>query len=401
MQALRLVWPALLRVRFLILAAAVAAVGLERYALHANDYLLFEYFGRTVLHKPHFAGGWHDVWRVYPNYPHLQVGPPALFTAVPLQLPPGPQSNQLSAAVMMAALLPCLFMLERIAVREGVPIARLRPVVLIAGLALVPLWADLALTYMHLDDILIFLLVPGAVLAVQRERAVLAAVLLGTAAATKPWAIALAPVLLALPRRQLASAGLGWVLAFVVWWLPFLAADATTFSALGRLDVPVVPGSVWHLLGVHGDQAAKLCNAPGSCLYAAYDWMRPVQFAGSFLLAALAVRRGRWLAAPLVGLVGRIALDPQVWSYYGVGPVLMALLWDLSTGRRLPRWTALVVAAEYAYVLVDDTTVQGVLRLLMTVAVVGWFVVRPPQEPRCSSSTSSIESASAADLSSR
>jgi uncharacterized membrane protein len=77
-----------------------------------------------------------------------------------------------------------------------------------------------ALELGHPEELLTAALAIGAVLAAARERALLAAVLLGLAIASKAWAVlAIGPVLLALPgRRVLALAIAGAVCAIMLAW---------------------------------------------------------------------------------------------------------------------------------------------------------------------------------------
>jgi hypothetical protein len=375
------VWRWVVTARYAWVALAAALLFLVRYHLHVNDYLYFEYFGRTALGRPRFDHGIGSLLHFYVDYPGVQVGPPAMITAVPMQALPFGLGNRLSAGLMMAALLPCLFLVERTARNLGAAPERLRPLVLVGGLLLVPVWGDLAVFYMHWDDVGIFLLATGAFLALSRDRAVLAAVLLGTAMAAKPWAIGLAPVLLVVGRARLPMVALVWIFSFLAWWAPFLISEPSSFSSLSSHRVPVQPGSVWHLLGVHGNPEAKLCQSADYCLYAAYGWMRGLQLATMTLLAAGAVLRGRWLAAPLVALAARAALDPQVWLYYAAGPVLMAFVWEAVRGHRFPRWTCLAIACLCAPVVLDAPRAEASLRLLLALVVTGWFVVRPAAEP--------------------
>jgi hypothetical protein len=359
-----------LRCRFLILALVVTSGAVRLYELRFSDFLYFEYFGRTALHRPHFGGGWASLMHVYANYPTLQVGPPALFAAIPIQLLPPRAANEAAVVVMALCLVACLYLLERVA-RDTPSVRRPSPgFTLLAGFAIMPMWLNLSALYLHLDDVLIFLLALAAVCAVVQQSWLGAAVCLGTATAIKPWAIAIVPVLFALHRVAWWKAGLACVLMFLVWWAPFWIADHDTFVALAHGNYPIHAGSSWALFGVDGQHDKVLCRGE-LCLYAAYAWMRPLQFLISFALAAVAVSRGRWLAAPLVGLLGRVLLDAQVWPYYGVGPVLMALLLDITARRRLPVLAALVTVAEYSYVVVDNSSAIAIVRLVIGAGVIG------------------------------
>ena len=97
-------------------------------------------------------------------------------------------------------------------------------------------------------------------------------------------------------------------------------------------------------------------------------------------LAAAAVLRGRWLAAPLIGLAARCALDTQAWDYYAVGPVLFALLWDMTQGHRFPRWAVAALVLEYASVPLGHGFVSGMCRTFFFVLVTVAFVIRRRQD---------------------
>ncbi|HVU73695.1 MAG TPA: glycosyltransferase 87 family protein [Mycobacteriales bacterium] len=366
--------------RYYVLGGAALLIWRLRYELISGDFAFFEYFGRTALHRPGYGGGWHQLLHVYTDMPKMQIGPPPMLLATPLMQLNGPHSNKYAVLLMMLAVVPCIWLAERAARAWGADRERTRPAALLLGAAVLPLWSDVALWYQHLDDILIIALTFGAVWAAGRDRWMLAAALIGTATATKPWAIALVPLLLAAPRARRAPVMLMWICAFAIWWVPFLLADSQTFVALGSANVPVEPGSVYALFGIHGKAGTNLCQDSAHCLRSAYHWMRPVQFALSIAAGALAVRRRRLLAAPLVGLTVRVLLDSQIWPYYGVGPVLMAGLWDLSKGRRFPRWALLVMVADYASVAIGSTTAQAIFRLVGGLVVLGWFL--RPASPR-------------------
>jgi hypothetical protein len=270
---------------------------------------------------------------------------------------------------MMICLAPCMYLLERVARLVGVPRRRTSVLALLAGLAMVPVWETLAVAFMHMDDVLVILLVLIAVGEVLNGRWLLASLAVATATVTKPWAIAVVPILFALPRPVWWKAGLAWIATFVLWWAPFYLAEPSTFVGLAGGTNAIAPGSTWSLFGLHGHPACA-----EHCIDVAWSWMRPLQFALSFLLAAAVVRRGRWLAAPLVGLLGRVVLDVSVWRYYGVGPVLMAVLCDAVAGRRLP-WLALFVAGgEYSAYVVHNTIAQALIRIAVAGAVAAWYL---------------------------
>jgi hypothetical protein len=157
------------------------------------------------------------------------------------------------------------------------------------------------------------------------------ALLVGTAAATKPWAVIALPLLLVLPRRLWLRAICAALITAVAWWAPFLVAAPDTLGAVGHYQTVPSPGSVLYLLGQHSDAA---------------NWVRQLQFVAGMGVVAFIVRRRRWPDALLAGMAIRSALDPFAYSYYALAPLLGAVLVDLTrTSRtRVPRWTLATLA---------------------------------------------------------
>ncbi len=146
------------------------------------------------------AGGLH----LYRNYPQYQIGPLTFLVAALIQ-PFGVVAAQLlmvsvGVAIVVAA--------ERLvaapaSVRTGVRL-------LGAELLFVPLWAELAVHYAHLDDVLVLALSVAAVTALAAGRVGWVGPLLGAAIGAKPWAAAFLPLLWVLPARHRGAAlGLG------------------------------------------------------------------------------------------------------------------------------------------------------------------------------------------------
>lgn len=149
-------------------------------------------------------------------------------------------------------------------------------------------------------------------------------------------------------------------------WLPFVVADRHTLSA-GRPAVDTDASSVLHLLGL------PLGQGPW--------WVRPLQLSVAVVLGVIAVRMGRWTAAPLVAITTRIVLDPAVLTYYVSGLLVAALAWDLLGSEQ--QFPVTVVAAFVAFDVVDPAigspTVRAVVRLVACVALIGW-VLRPRRD---------------------
>ena len=191
----------------------------------------------------------------------------------------------------------------------------------------------------------------------------LTAALLGFAAASKPWAILAAPLLLGLPRHRRAPAVVVLLASAGVWWLPFVLADPATVSSLGGLHVVPDLGSVPHLLGLRGD---------------ASRWLRPVQFGGGIVAGIIAAQRRSYLAVPMVAVAWRVASNPSDFSYYGLGPLLVALGIDLVIRR--PRTIAPCTLGTtfvfFALPLFAPASLCAAARLVWCVALVA-AVVRP------------------------
>ncbi len=172
------------------------------------------------------------------------------------------------------------------------------------------------------------------------------------------------PLVLAFRGRDRWAALLWGVGIAAAAWLPFVLGDSRTLDAI-KPPIVVSPSSVLHLFGVAATDAPS--------------WTRPVQFGCVLVVGAIAVARGRWGAALLVGITTRLALDPQVFLYYTTGLVLAALAWDMLRSRRpLPLWTLFAfVLLNDSYVLIDDATVEALLRLVLSVVLVGVVLFGP------------------------
>jgi hypothetical protein len=245
--------------------------------------------------------------------------------------------------------------------------------VLLGGILVVQAWSPLSTIYAHLDDVLVLSAGVVAVWAVARRHPEIVGVAIGLGIAAKPWGVVALPLVLALSgrgrwRALLIASGIS-----AVAWLPFVIADPSTLTAI-KPAVITAPASVLHLFGV------PLTDGP--------SWVRPVQLAAALIAGGLAVWRGRWAAVLLVGIAVRVGLDPQTFLYYSAGLVLAALVWDLlRSPYPLPIFTlATFLLLNNAYIVVDDPEVRAFLRLVITVAVVGFAVLGPAtKRPRFAS----------------
>jgi hypothetical protein len=216
-----------------------------------------------------------------------------------------------------------------------------------------------AATLGHPEEVLAAALAAGAVIVAGWNRPMSAAVLLGLAVGTKPWALIAVPcVLLTLSTRRTASAALSAAVAMpALALLPLL--NRAAFGRVSRqVDGPhlINPLSVWwptgaqHLgaagvrthvlpLALTRSTAAAIVLALACAGIWAYARRahgstrdgRPAQIDGLALLAVL-------------GLV-RCLADPLPDTYYLVALVIPLALWEAGTLRRLPLLAALVSVA--------------------------------------------------------
>ncbi len=306
------------------------------------------------------SGGIH----VYATMPSLQIGPPALVATIPFRLLPQPWDLITARVALAATLLLLLRLVDRLAEATGLAEDVRRRGILLGGVALVPAWVDLAVEFVHLDDVLVLVLAALAMLQIARRRPLLAAVLIGVAVAAKPWAIVLAPLLLRWGWRAAVRPVAVAAAVAAAWWAPFLL-DPETLPALWGFRLRVSEGSGLFALGLE----------PATFIP---SWVRPVQLLGGTALGVLAAARGRWAGVVLVGLATRVALDPNPLLYYGVGPVLGALLWDMTRTRSGIPWTAAgTMAALSLLPSVADPQIAGVVRLAACAVLAAVVLVRP------------------------
>ena len=283
---------------------------------------------------------------LYATHPQLQIGPLTFLAATPLNGLPAWLSGAVASVVIAAtgpAMLMSLSHLPQLTITN-----RQRG---LAAAVLLPVWAELAVHYTHLDDALALVLLMAAMHALGRCRPIPAALLLAASADAKPWALAFVPLLLVLPRDRWWRAVMVWMAAMAAAWLPFVLADPLTLQA-GRFSIPNDASSSLRALGI------TATSTPA--------WDRPLQLLMGVALGTLAVRRGRWLVVPAVVLSVRMLLDPGAYSYYTSGLLLATVVLDVGWRRtRLP-WVSMGVALGlYA--------VRNLGPLTPTDEVLGWL----------------------------
>jgi FtsH-binding integral membrane protein len=339
----------------------------------SSDWTIFEVGARSLVHyhgESTYAG---SPWHVYVDNSDIQIGPPALWLLAAFEGLSFTTIFSIFSVVMpviggfgvaAAALTGYTARLRR-------PLTGIGAWLMVAASGLVAgIWAYDVAKWRHLDDLLALSLAAGAAYLISRDGPWwLIGIMLGTGIAAKPWAVILAPVLLGLPRRHRPWAALATILAAAAWWGPFVVAAPDTITSLGHYAIEPDPGSVLHLIGIRG-------NVEG--------WLRPVQFMLGLGVAALVATRRWWVAAPLAALATRVLTDPYAYGYYGLGPVLFALMYDCAGRgwRRLPTFTVFTVCIEFLLpYVVHQPTVIGVSKLVWAATILIVVLHERPAEP--------------------
>jgi len=279
-----------------------------------------------------------DGIHLYAQHPQLQVGPLTLVAVAPATLLPPAAALAVVQVVGTAVGLLALW---------AATLAAPQPVrwwvLLLAGAVMLPAWTVLSVRWVHPDDVLAVGLAACALAAVRYKNGVLAGLLLGAAVAAKPWAVGFEPILLMLPRDRALRGLVAGAAVVTAAWAPFLLGDPSTLTAL-HPPIAISDTSALHLFGVTGTQVPA--------------WTRPVQLLSAPVVAYLVVRRGRWLAVPLVAFAVRLAIDPSDIGYYEGAAVTFAVLADLRRdggGLRsgVPWWTLGTAAVMWHPFVVD------------------------------------------------
>ncbi|MFE4976486.1 hypothetical protein ACFRAR_30850 [Kitasatospora sp. NPDC056651] len=310
---------------------------------------------------------------LYAHHPELQIGPVSL-AAARLTAPFAPHTGELIAEAVSAGLgLVMLVVIGRTAalyyLGTGINHRRLQQRLLIAGLAFIPMWVEVSVRFAHLDDVLALFFTTLAAHALARGKPVQVAVFLALAVDSKPWAIAFAPLILALPRPAWLRTALWFCLLVAIAWLPFYLGNLDTMAA-AKFTIPNQPASALRWFGVTDPSTPW--------------WDRPTQFALGIGLGCVAVWRGRWPAVVLLGADARVLLDPSVYTYYTASILLGTLLWDAVGQKRLvPWWSWIALAALYGGTLfLPSDAARGFVRLAFVVVSAGYVLFWPTQRSR-------------------
>jgi hypothetical protein len=245
-----------------------------------------------------------------------------------LTAPFGPRALLVAQLFGMAAGAAILWLIRDLAARTRPDLnpADLDRRTLLPAAFFIPVWAYLAVSVTHLDDVLALLFAVLGLRAVVMRRHLLAGVLLALAVDAKPWALPFACLLLLLPAgRRRRTAALAYAGVVATAWSPFLLGDLGTLNAL-RFTIPNTPFSALRVLGVHAPRTPS--------------WDRPAQIAVGAGIGLVALARHRWALAILGAIAARVALDPGTNHYYAAGVLVGAVLWDVVGSRfRLPWWS--------------------------------------------------------------
>jgi hypothetical protein len=269
---------------------------------------------------------------VYAKTPYLQAGPPGLVVVRGLNLLPG-TSGPWIAHILLAFLgWYLLYLVERWTVPgsswRSIPLGP-GLLTLAIGVMVLEQWAWLAGFASHPEDGLALLCFLLALRALMTGRDLRAALLIGLAAAWKPWAVVALPLVTGCSRKCRAL-----MIALAIptaCWLPFILGDHSTLSAVGH-GFPLLPDSTLRLLGLSGKTIP--------------DWWRSVQLSGALAGAALAARRD-WRVAFAAGCAMRLLLDPAGLGYYDAGLLMVTAITERLTGSR--PWRTAVLWALVAY----------------------------------------------------
>jgi hypothetical protein len=296
---------------------------------------------------------------LYANNPGYQIGPIAFVISGALGVL-GTTGARITAQVLMTIAGPlCITWLVPVLP----PRLRGRRVVL-ALIVMVPGWVILSVRWSHLDDVLAMAFTTLALRAILERRAIWAGIALALAAASKPWAIDFAPLLLILERRAWRPAAIALVGGLAVTWGPFIFSAPGTLHAL-QPNVLLAPGSGLYALGFRGQIVPA--------------WDRSVAFVVAIGAATMAVLRGRWAGVIIIAVAVRIALDPQNNAYYIGSVATAAVVYDLFGTEWRGPWLTLVSSAVFWQPFTADwnhrlTTTTGYAHWWFShLGAVGWI----------------------------
>jgi hypothetical protein len=348
-----------------LLSALVIAVQIP--GPHATAWHWFHDAARLLVGDGAVDGA--DGLSLYRDHPEFQFGPLSALISVPFSLF-GRQAGSWLAILAASALgLVAVSALGRAAVRlrPAVAVPARRVSLVVGAVTLIVVWGDVAMRTAHLDDAVALAATAMAVWALADRRPWWATVLIGVAAAAKPWAIVFVPLLMVAPgpRRWLRPVGAAAVA--LATWAPFVLAEPATLD-VRRYEITNEATSALRTLGVTG------ATTP--------DWARPAQLLGGLAVAGLLVLAGRWPAALMAGVAVRLVLDPAANRYYTAGLVLAVLVYEwVDHPTRVP-WLAVgsAVLLEASQLGGFPPAVGGWMRIAVVAAVLAAAVIERPDD---------------------
>lgn len=345
------------------LSAVVVAVQLP--GPHATAWHWFHDAARLLVGDPAVdgAGG----LALYRDHPEFQFGPLSAAISIPFSLFGLRVGSWLAIAVGSALGLVAVTAVAAAAGRvrsDVVGPARTRSLV-VGAVVLVVVWGDVAVRTAHLDDAVALTATALAVWALTDRRPWWATVLLGVAAAAKPWAIVFVPLLLVMPGRgRLLRPAVAGGLALATW-LPFVLAEPATLDVRDHRIV---------------NEATSALRALGVTSATTPEWVRPTQLLAGLAVVGLLVLAGRWPAALMAGVAVRLVIDPAANRYYTAGLVLAVLVFEwVEFPKRLP-WLAAASALLLEASQLDGlpAALGGWMRVAVVAAVLATAVLWRP-----------------------
>jgi hypothetical protein len=236
---------------------------------------------------------------------------------------------------------------------------------LVVGLVLAAPTTFKSLFWGHPEEVLAAALAVGSIL-LARRHGLLAAALLGSAIATKQWAVLAAiPVVMAAPERRVRIVVAAAAVA-LLWMAPLAIGDLDRFieqnRANGQAGVGVTPSSLWWPFGDVVNRSAGLRGGEVD-VYSIPAWMtelsQPLTSAVVFGTSILFwIRRRSCGVADALALFAlvmllRCVLDPMTISYHHAPFYTALAAAEIQRTRRLPVLTlitaaVLVLTAELA-----------------------------------------------------
>jgi hypothetical protein len=295
---------------------------------------------------------------------------------------------RLGALACLLVLVGAALLVARAMERRGA--ARL-PTAVVCGLMVAGPLTGQALNWGHPEELMAGALCVVAVLLAAQGRGVAGGAALGTAIATKPWALlAVVPVVMvAADRRRLLAAGAG-VAALLT--LPMMLGDPHRFFGMAHAfgspeGSGVTPSNIWwpyhHQAGVeltpHGE--VTTWGIPRWISAAAHPLVTLVAVGAAVLYWRRRPGRGAQDALGLLALIflARCLLDPLTYGYHHA-PFLVALLAFGGLRARGIPWAGILVSGA-AWAMVKWVAPHGDLNLLNRVYVLwalpaaGWLVL--------------------------